>query len=123
MVKVMMLDIQVFAPSRNFDSKYSAQFRTEITNISLKKPDVLIVDMHNVTFIDSNGLGTLFAAIKLTKAHGGRLVICSLAESVRFLLEVTETSQYFEIFATREEALKAIVTTQLEDLEWDSLSK
>ncbi|CAN1211886.1 hypothetical protein TUMEXPCC7403_16900 [Tumidithrix helvetica PCC 7403] len=114
----MMLDIQVFAPRGNFDSRYSAKFRAEIANIALKKPDVLIVDMHNVTFIDSNGLGTLFAASKLTKVYGGRLIICSLSEPVKFLLEVTATFKYFEVFATREEALKTILAVQLDNLEW-----
>jgi anti-anti-sigma factor len=104
----MMLDIQVFTPKGNFDGKDSPQLRVELTNLALKKPDVLIIDMQNVALIDSNGLGVLFSMVKLVRANQGRLIICALNEQARFLLEVTSTANYFEIFSNQAEAIAAI---------------
>jgi anti-anti-sigma factor len=58
----------------------------------------LLVDLQNVDFLDSKGLGALLNALKIASAHNGRLFLCSLQESVRLLFEITKMDQVFTIF-------------------------
>jgi len=66
-----------------------------------------IVDLSEVTFIDSTGLSVLVATWKLfdeSGAGGFRLVVSRPA--VRRVLDVTGLAQVFTVFPTLEEALQ-----------------
>jgi anti-anti-sigma factor len=58
----------------------------------------LLVDLQNVAFLDSKGLGALLSALKIASAHNGKLFLCSLQESVRLLCEITKMDRVFTIF-------------------------
>jgi anti-anti-sigma factor len=62
----------------------------------------LLVDLQNVGFLDSKGLGALLSALKIASAHNGKLFLCSLQESVRLLCEITKMDQVFTIFEDHE---------------------
>jgi anti-anti-sigma factor len=72
-------------------------FFREIVAAAKSKPDILIVDMHEVTFIDNSGMGALISALTILRANGGRLALCSLSESVEVLIELTGTQRFFDI--------------------------
>ncbi|NKB17806.1 MAG: STAS domain-containing protein [Pseudanabaena sp. CRU_2_10] len=61
------------------------------------KPDLLIVDMQDVSFIDNSGLVALITALKIVKANGGRLALCSVSESVEVVIELTGSQRIFNI--------------------------
>ncbi|NKB18138.1 MAG: STAS domain-containing protein [Pseudanabaena sp. CRU_2_10] len=58
----------------------------------------VLVDLQNVAFLDSKGLGALLSALKIASAHNGKLFLCSLQESVRLLCEITKMDRVFTIF-------------------------
>ncbi len=58
----------------------------------------VIVDLTNVTFIDSSGLGALISALKALRANGGDLVLCSMSAQVRTVFEITRLLRVFEVF-------------------------
>ena len=62
----------------------------------------VLVDLQNVAFLDSKGLGALLSALKIASAHNGKLFLCSLQESVRLLCEITKMDRVFTIFEDRE---------------------
>ncbi len=62
----------------------------------------LLVDLQNVAFLDSKGLGALLGALKIASAHNGKLFLCSLQESVRLLCEITKMDRVFTIFESHE---------------------
>jgi anti-anti-sigma factor len=62
----------------------------------------LLVDLQNVAFLDSKGLGTLLGALKIASTHNGKLFLCSLQESVRLLCEITKMDRVFTIFESHE---------------------
>ena len=69
----------------------------------------LIVDLSGVSFIDSSGLSVLISAFKLIRAKEGRMLLSGISKNVQTLLELTRLSEIFEMFATTEAALEAIV--------------
>lgn len=99
-MKLMNSDLKLIQPSGILNSSLANQLCQEVDE-SLKSGDRLIlVNLQNVTFIDSSGLGGLVNAFKSARAAGGRLVLCSVAEQARMLLEITGMDQVFEVFSS-----------------------
>lgn len=63
-----------------------------------ESPRSLLVDMANVTFIDSTGLGTLVVAHRHLEERGGRLRLVSVPPAVAQVLEVTGLTNRFEVY-------------------------
>ncbi len=65
----------------------------------------VVVDLVEVTFIDSTGLMTLLNALRRLVRRGARLVLACPNPTVLRLFEATKTDATFEIVPTRAEAL------------------
>jgi anti-anti-sigma factor len=103
--------IQIVKPSRMLDTAQASQIRQEINQILESGAAVVLIDLENVLFIDSSGLGALVLAYKSLRSVGGKLFLCSAAPQVRMLFELTGTDQVFQVFANQQEFHAAIATT------------
>jgi len=65
------------------------------------------LNLANVEFINSSGLGSLVSIMKEARLNKGRLTFSNLANYVQEIFEITQLSHIFEIFATEEEALNS----------------
>jgi len=63
-----------------------------------KETPVLIVDMENVEFIDSQGLQKLLAALRLMQSQNSNLLLCSQQPAVGIVFEISRVDQLFGIF-------------------------
>lgn len=66
-----------------------------------------IVDLQEVDFMDSAGLGALIATLKNVRERGGDMKIINLQKKPRMVFEITRAHKVFEIYDSVEEALKA----------------
>jgi anti-anti-sigma factor len=66
----------------------------------------LIIDLREVTFIDSSALRELLNARQELERHGSRLVLSGVPATVRRLLDMTGTAELFETADTRAEAIR-----------------
>lgn len=64
-----------------------------------------IIDMENVTFVDSCGLGALVAALKAVQQYSGQIRISSLDPEVYSIFELTRLHRLFEICPDKKQAL------------------
>jgi anti-sigma B factor antagonist len=71
-----------------------------------KKKIALNVD--NVGFIDSAGLGTLVAIYHAAKSQGASLVLCHLGSKFQELLQVTRLLTVFDTYKTEADAVRAL---------------
>jgi anti-sigma B factor antagonist len=69
----------------------------------------VIVDMENVSYIDSSGLWALFEGHKKAAQRGGKLVLLNPTKDVRRVLDITKMSSKIQIFTTQAEALTGLV--------------
>lgn len=67
----------------------------------------LVVDLLDVSFMDSTGLGVLVGLLKKVKTLGGQLRLVIDQEKVLKVFRITALTQVFSIFATLDEALQA----------------
>jgi anti-sigma B factor antagonist len=67
----------------------------------------LVLDLSEVAFIDSTALGTILKAAAQLDEAGTNLAVVVPEGPVRRLLQVTNLTQRFRLFATRSAALEA----------------
>jgi anti-sigma B factor antagonist len=67
----------------------------------------LLIDLCDVTFIDSMGLSVLLTIKRRVIRRGGRLRVACAPGEVTRALEVTRLDLEFDLYATRAEALAA----------------
>lgn len=67
----------------------------------------LLIDLSEVRFVDSSGLGALVSGFKNASAREGSLKLCGLQPQVRSMFELTRLHRVFEIFTSLEEALES----------------
>ncbi len=85
------------------DAHNSAELKEYILN-SIKQGEVnIIVQLGQVRFIDSSGLGALLAGFKNAERKSGKLVLANLQPQVMSMFELTRLNRVFEIYADLEE--------------------
>jgi anti-sigma B factor antagonist len=72
----------------------------------LKYPDI-ILQLDQISFVDSSGLGALVRLVSTARSKGGDLKLCGLQEHVRKVLEVTNLLSLFETYDSMPEAVMA----------------
>jgi phosphoserine phosphatase RsbU/P len=90
--------------SDTLDAGNEKRFKKEVVS-SLGPNSKVILDMSEVTFIDSSGLGVILSCYRHLNASNGDLKLCCLNEQVRTLLELVRMHRIFDIYGTCEEAL------------------
>jgi anti-sigma B factor antagonist len=75
-----------------------------------KKIERYIINMEDVEYIDSSGIGALIFISSTLKKMNLKLAITNIHGSVKKVIELTKLMSYFPIVATLEEAIKKMNT-------------
>lgn len=76
----------------------SAHFRDEVNSVLPGSPPVIEIDLSQTRFVDSSGLGALFALYRSTAQRNGIVLrLLNPRPEIRQLLELTQMQQLFEI--------------------------
>jgi anti-sigma B factor antagonist len=67
----------------------------------------LIVDMENVEFLDSTGLGVLVGGLKRVRAHDGSLHLVCTQERILKIFRITGLTKVFPLHGSVAEAVEA----------------
>ena len=107
------LVVKYIEPSGILDGTKATSFRQEISAQVNAGASVVVIDLKEVTFMDSSGLGALVLALKTIRATECELVVCSINEQIKILFELTSMDRVFKIFPNREEFEKANIQTNI----------
>jgi len=86
------------------DGSNSPDFKRLVAGVIERK---VILDLSRVQLIDSSGCGAIISYLRLLKSSGGDLKLCSVTRTVRALFELVRMHKMFDIFNTRDEAVRA----------------
>ncbi len=67
----------------------------------------LIMDLGNISFIDSSGFGALLSLMKSARTNSGMLRICNITPGIIKVFRLLQLDRVFEIYDSREECLKS----------------
>jgi anti-sigma B factor antagonist len=95
--------VNIIQPSGILDGTKANEFRQEVNESLKKDADIILVDLKDVTFMDSSGLGALVLSLKAVRDAKGKMFLCSFNDQIKMLFELTSMDRVFEIFSNREE--------------------
>ncbi len=93
-------------PVDELDASNSGEFKRDITPV-LQSQNKLVLDLGQLRFVDSSGLGAMLSCLRQLSAKGGDLKLCAMSKQVRGLFELVRMHRIFDIYGTREEAVRA----------------
>ncbi len=97
-----MIHLKVFNPSGLFGGRdYEPPILQEATECIHAGTKAILIDFSDVTFVDSMGVSVLVRLLQRTKKAGCELYLCSMNESARMIMELTEIHRNFAIFPDR----------------------
>ncbi len=73
----------------------------------------VVLNMNNITFIDSAGLGTLVAAHHSAKNQSASLRLCHLGTKFQEVLQITKLMTIFEVYNSETEAVASFKTNPI----------
>jgi anti-sigma B factor antagonist len=107
----MQPNLEVIQPSGVLDLTQANQLRNRVDDLVQAGASKILIDLENVSFMDSSGLAALVIVLKTIRAAGGQLYVCSLNAQVKMLFELTNMTKIFEIFDTQDEVVQALSAT------------
>ncbi len=87
------------------DMSNSPGVHQTLVEILQNRPDRLLIDLGEVSYMDSSGVGVLVDALRRMRVTGGKLGLIAVTPRVKSVLQITKLDQFFEIFPTRDEAM------------------
>lgn len=79
----------------------------QVTELIPESPRHIVLQLRDVVFMDSSGMGALVRLMSMLKSKGIKLGLCSLPPLVDKALSVTNLLKLFGVYATEEDAVKA----------------
>jgi len=93
--------------TEHLDALNSEEVKKLLINGSADAEKV-ILNLEKITFVDSSGLGVILTVFRHIKENNGKMLICSVKESVKVLFKLVRLSHMIEIVDSEKEALNQI---------------
>ena len=97
--------------SGEVDLYAAPEFKRELLQVIDAGAALVIVDLSDVTFIDSTTLGVLLSVVKRVRPEGGAVVVVCPDRNVRRIFEITLLDRVFAIVDTRDEAFAELTSS------------
>lgn len=97
--------VAVLSLKGRLDLASGAGLKDQVKQLLDKERNLLHLNLAEVDFINSSGLGVLVSIMKEARLRKGRLTLSNLATYVQEIFEITQLSHIFEIFKTEAEAV------------------
>ncbi len=85
----------------------SNALREKVKSLIAEGKKKVVLNMANITFIDSAGLGTLVAAHHSAKSQGAALKLAHLGAKFQEVLQITKLLTVFDVYNTEAEAVSS----------------
>jgi anti-sigma B factor antagonist len=97
----------LFVREDRLDANNSEELKAELRRLFDSGTKDLILDLKEVLFIDSSGLGVLVSGYKNASILHGSLKLSNLQAQVKSMFELTRLHRVFDIFTTVDDALQS----------------
>lgn len=94
-----------FPVPADLDGRSGPRLRQMVDQVLDEGAEVVVIDLWQVPFVDSAGLGALIGGLKASRRRGRHFVLAAPCEEVRQILEVTNLRRVFEVHERVADAL------------------
>jgi anti-anti-sigma factor len=92
----------------SIDAKTVITFQTHLNSVKERGIDRFIMDMENVKYVNSTGLGYLINLSDSVSPEKGGISLVKVQPKVKVVFDMLGLNAFFKIFNTRDEALKHV---------------
>ncbi len=97
----------IVAVGGEIDVYTAPKLRDKITELVAEGHHELVIDMENVDFLDSTGLGVLVGGLKKVRAHDGSMELICSQDRLLKIFRITGLAKVFTIHESESAALGA----------------
>ena len=90
----------------SIDAKTVITFQTHLNSVKERGVERFIMDMENVKYVNSTGLGYLINLSDSVTPDKGGISLVKVQPKVKVVFDMLGLNAFFKIYATRDEALK-----------------
>ena len=98
----------LIALAGDFDLHSGPEFERRVLEALGRGASELLIDLSEVSFIDSTTIGILMRTRKRLAPLGGRVLVVTSDRNILRLFEITALDRMFEIYSRRTDALEEI---------------
>ena len=91
--------------SGEIDLHQSTVLQQKLLKVLDQKPNRMIINLANVSYMDSSGVASLVKLLSRTRKNGILLALAAPTKKVKAIFEITRLDSVFNIFDSEEEAL------------------
>ena len=85
----------------------ASSFRDTVRDLANKGDKKLLINLSEVSYIDSSGIGEMVSGFTTVTNHGGQLKLLGLSKRVKDLLQITKLYTVFEVFDDEASAVRS----------------
>ena len=100
-------EIPVLDVIGEIDIYTTPQFKEAVSAAIDENKPKIVINMAQVTYMDSSGFGTLLSATKRLRPLDGALYLAGCNDSIQRMLQITRLNTIFGVYATEDEAIAA----------------
>lgn len=104
-------EIPVLDVVGEIDIYTTPQFKEAVSAAINENKPAIIINMTQVTYMDSSGFGTLLSATKRLRPLNGALYLSGCNDAIQRMLQITRLNTIFGVYANEDEALSAARST------------
>jgi anti-sigma B factor antagonist len=97
----------LFIREDRLDANDSEELKVELRRLYESGVKDVVIDLKEIHFIDSSGLGVLVSGYKNASTQHGSLKLSNLQSQVKSMFELTRLHRVFDIFTTVDDALQS----------------
>lgn len=101
-------DATVVQVTGRLDASVAPDMKEELQDLIEQGCTKLVLNLEDVNFIDSSGLGVFVSCLRRAATKGGDLRLAEVPEFTRSIFELTRLTRVFNIRESEEEALEAL---------------
>lgn len=92
-----------FTETDRLNATVAQDIKAKLTEVLSNDGTKMILNLGNIKFIDSTGIGALISALKTARQNNGSFQLCSIQEDVMSLITLMKLDKVFDICNTEEE--------------------
>jgi anti-sigma B factor antagonist len=85
----------------------STALREKLKSMLAEGKKKIVLNMTNIKYIDSSGLGTLVAAHLSAKTQGASVRLCNLGQKFHEIMQITKLLTVFDVYDTEAAAINS----------------
>lgn len=105
--------IAVIKLAGRFDASVTDNFKATVEQLLKTDRYQFVVDLRQVNYIDSSGLGSMVAAVRKVREQDGDIILAEPSDKLRSLFALTRMARLFEIYDDQDVALNACSKSSL----------